>query len=213
MQTRRREEKPPARTPTGNIIIVPMEFWEELNEKDMDALCVNSLATPNPPEGLRVRFLDDEVLVNLNDRSISRLNKEGWEDVDPSMIELLVLVYLLNVKPDPLAREMIAVQDLTDAQFFQGPHELKTTPLLRRYGNDAAGFKAAAERLGGKPLDMADAAYALHPFPRIPLYYLLWAGDEEFGPSLSILFDRTIERHLAADGIWGLVNVVSDMLL
>ncbi|MCP4691848.1 MAG: DUF3786 domain-containing protein [Desulfobacterales bacterium] len=213
MQTRRRTEKPPAQTPTGNIITVPMEYWDELGEKDIDALCVDALATPHPPDGLRVRFLNDEVLVNIKDRSIRRVNKQSWEDVDRSMLELLILVYLLNAKPIPLDRDMIAVQELKGAQFFQGPHELKTIPLLRRYGKDAPGFKAAAENLGGKPLAMADAAYSLHPFPRVPLYYLLWAFDEEFGPSLSILFDRTIERHLAADAIWGLVNVVSDMLL
>ncbi len=62
-------------------------------------------------------------------------------------------------------------------------------------------------------MDLADAAYRLTPLPKIPLYYLLWEGDEEFKPNLSILFDRSIERHLSADAIWGLVILVSDALL
>jgi hypothetical protein len=67
--------------------------------------------------------------------------------------------------------------------------------------------------MGGEPIDMADVAYKLSPLPKIPLYYLLWEGDEEFQPHLSILFDRSIESHLSADAIWGLVNLVSIRLL
>ena len=114
---------------------------------------------------------------------------------------------------EPLAQEMISVQDLKNAHFFVGPHELKVKPLLTRYGEDLEGFKKAAERVGGEALDLADIAYEFLPLPKVPLYYLLWAGDEEFQPNLSILFDRSVEHHLAADAIWGLVNLVSEVLL
>jgi hypothetical protein len=40
----------------------------------------------------------------------------------------------------------------------------------------------------------------------------LWVGDDEFQPRLSVLFDRTIDQHLAPDAVWGLVNLVSDRL-
>ena len=60
---------------------------------------------------------------------------------------------------------------------------------------------------------MADAAFRLKPFPRIDLYYLLWEGDAEYPPRVSVLFDRSIENILPADAIWGLVNRVSTALL
>ncbi|MGB6010717.1 MAG: DUF3786 domain-containing protein, partial [Desulfobacterales bacterium] len=90
---------------------------------------------------------------------------------------------------------------------------LKTGPILKLFGRDLAGFKKASESLDGEFLDLADAAYKFSPLPKIPLYYLLWEGDDEFEPHLSILFDRSIERHLSADAIWGLVNLVSNELL
>ncbi len=62
-------------------------------------------------------------------------------------------------------------------------------------------------------MDMADAAYRLLPFPRVSLYYLLWQGDAEFEPRMSVLFDRTIEAVFSADAIWGLVGRVSTALL
>jgi hypothetical protein len=50
-------------------------------------------------------------------------------------------------------------------------------------------------------------------FPRVPLYYLLWEGDEEFPARMSVLFERSIEESLAADAIWALVTRVSSSLL
>ena len=96
---------------------------------------------------------------------------------------------------------------------FSKGHALKVGSLIKRYGHDIYGFREAAEYLEGEFLDMADAAYKLLPFPRIPLYYLLWEGDEEFKPRINVLFDRSIENIFAADAIWGLVTRVSSALL
>ncbi len=96
---------------------------------------------------------------------------------------------------------------------LQGPHVLKTDPLLERFGHDLKGFRQSAEYHEGEARDMADVAYRLSPFPRIHLYYLLWMGDEEFRPRLTVLFDRSIENVLAADAIWALVNRVCMALL
>jgi len=213
MQTRRRRQRAPARTPGGDLIKVPPEHWDQLRKKDLNRLCADSLSSIQPPEGLRIPFLNEDVLVDIRNGCIRRVEDDRWEKVDHPLLELVILVYLLNVTTALLSNEMISVNDLKDAHFFQGPHTLKTAPVLERYGNDLAGFKRAAEKLDGKPLDLADAAYRLSPLPKIPLYYLLWEGDDEFQPNLSILFDRSIEHHLSADGIWGLVILVSKALL
>ena len=59
----------------------------------------------------------------------------------------------------------------------------------------------------GTGLPVADAAICLRPFPRIPVYYLLWGGNEEFPAKFSILFDRSIDHHLPADAIWCISRV------
>jgi hypothetical protein len=108
---------------------------------------------------------------------------------------------------------MVSVQEFRDAHFFQGSHKLKVGPLLQRYGNDVDGFKRAAERVAGECLELADTAYRVWAFPKMPIYYLLWRGDQEFESRLSILFDRSIESHFSSDAIWGLANLVSEILL
>ena len=213
MQERRRRDFPPAKTPSGDILKVPTKYWEDLKRKDVASLCENALAKNYPPRGLLLPFLREYVLVDKQKHCVRRLSGGHWERIDHPLVELLCLVYLLNVGPEPLSQEMVGVQELKSAHFFQGPHELKVRPLLERCGNDLDGFKRAAERLSSEVLDLADAAYKISAFPKVPIYYLFWKGDQEFESRLSILFDRSIEHHLAADAIWGLVNLVSDALL
>lgn len=200
---------PQARTPLGQTVQVPIQYWEDLAARDSEEICRTALAEAHPPEGLLLNFLNEPFLVDLRERCVKRAKAGTWEKAGHDLLELIILVYLLGAKDEPLAQEMITVQELKDAHFFQGPHELHTGPVLQRYGRDREGFKEAARSLGADPLDLADAAFRIQAFPRVPLYYLLWEGDEEFEPRLSVLFDRSVERHLSADAIWGLVHLVT----
>ena len=195
------------------MIKVPPKYWEDLRKMDMNRVCECSLAICNDSGGLLIFFLNNDILVDIENCCLRRIYPDRSEKIDNPLLELVILVYLLNVTHDLLSREMVSVSDLKDAHFFQGPHTLKTGPVLKRYGRDVSGFKKAAESLDGEFLDLADAAYKFSPLPKIPLYYLLWEGDDEFEPHLSVLFDRSIECHLSADAIWGLVNLVVSELL
>ena len=199
--------------PKNDIIKVPPRYWDDFKKMEMKRVCERSLAISHDSGGLGILFLNQDILVDIEDRCLRRIYPDRSEKIDNPLLELVVLVYLLNVTPDLISREMISVSDLKDAHFFQGPHTLKTGSVLKRFGRDLGGFKKAAESLNGEFLDLADAAYKFSPLPKVPLYYLLWEGDDEFEPHLSILFDRSIERHLSADAIWGLVNLVSNELL
>jgi len=65
----------------------------------------------------------------------------------------------------------------------------------------------------GKSMDMADAAYKFLSLPKIPVYLPFVGRRRRIRSILKILFDRSIEKHLSADAIWGAVNLVSDALL
>lgn len=210
MQKRRRTENPEERK--LDHIDIPPEFWGDLQKKEVVEVCNAALATPLPEDDISLRFLNEDLLVDVKNKCVMQYRNGGWEKSTDSMLELVVLVYLLNVTYEGITNDIVGLKDLKEAHFFQGPHELRTGLLLERYGRDPEGFGKAAEFLGGKPVDMADTAYKLTPFPKVPLYYLLWVGDDEFEPNLSVLFDRSVERHLSADAIWGLVNLVSAML-
>jgi hypothetical protein len=213
MQERRRREGRTGRTPSGEVVKVPVEYWEALRHRDPVELCENSLANVSPPDSFLLRFLADDLLIDIEHCCLRHQVGGRWERLEKPILELVCLVYLLNAGPETLSQEMVGVEGLKDARFFHGPHELMVRPLLDHYANDLGGFKRAAEGLGGEMLELADAAYCVRALPKIPIYYLLWKGDEEFEPRLSILFDRSIESHLSADAIWGLTNSVSQILV
>jgi hypothetical protein len=131
------------------------------------------------------------------------------------MLTLVTLLYFNRVDHlVPMAGELASADNLTCAGHFSGRHALKMAPLLERYGTDPEGFRQSAElHLGGKPTDMADLAFRLLPFPRVPLHYLYWKADEEFRARIDVLFDRSIEALLTAAGIWSLVWRVNLELL
>jgi hypothetical protein len=214
MQQRRRKQNPPAFAPNKSPVEVSPHFWDSLQKKDLNILCNLTLFSKAAPYQLVFHFLNEDVLVDLDARCLKRDEGQGWETTKDPLLELVAVVYLNRVKMlYPLGKEIVGVKDLKEAHFFQGPHALQVGPLIKRYGGDLAGFKVSAQFLEGRSVDLADAAYQLFPFPRVPLYYLFWQGDDEFEPRISVLFDRSIEEVFPADIIWGLVNRVSTALL
>jgi hypothetical protein len=192
---------------------VPSNHWESVVARDIAEVCGHAKAIRQGHSEILLPFLNGRFLVDLERRSISRELKTGWERVRNPLFELVCLVYLSGAGLGRLRGEMVGAKQLKDAHFFTGPHALRKEPVLARYGRDLDGFTRAAGDLGGEALDLADAAFRFMAFPKIPLYYLLWQGDEEFEPRLSILFDRSIEEHLPADAVWGLVKLFTDILV
>lgn len=45
-----------------------------------------------------------------------------------------------------------------------------------------ASFLARGRELGGEEVAIGDAAMVLHPFPRVPMTFLLWQGMMSFRP-------------------------------
>ena len=211
MQERRRNQAKQHLDPTREKIVVPPHYWEDLEKRDMASICANAQAREFSSEDLVLSILDRELLVDRRNHALMRKSRGEWEQVSYPLLELLVLVYLLNAGPQPMIGELVGAKELKTAHFFQGIHELNVGEVVERFGRDAEGFDRAARFLGGEGRTLAaDKAYRIPAFPKIPLYYLLWVGDEEFEPRLSVLFDRSIESHLSADAIWGLVALVSE---
>jgi hypothetical protein len=195
-------------------IKVPSEYWDELKARDRTSLSNLTLFTPHASGGLLFRFLREDVLVDMKKRCLKQPEGRSYKVIKRPLLELVILLYMINVKTlHPFGKDIVGPKDLKEGHFFRGPHGFRAGSLAERYGNDLDGFKMAAEYLGGKSMDMADMAYMLLPFPRVPLYYLIWKGDEDFSLKISVLFDRSIEDCLPASGIWGLENLVTSALL
>ena len=102
---------------------------------------------------------------------------------------------------------------MTQSVYFKGINKLNKEPVLRRFKDDHKDFIRTAAGLGGKTAQLADAAIVLYPFPRVPVYYLLWDVQENYPCRISVLFDRSIESFFSPPIIWGLVNLLNSYLL
>lgn len=214
MQERRRREHPPALDHNKRPISVPHEFWDKLKARDFNRIMNLTLARTESEGVLRFHSLNEDVLIDTKHEYLKRNTGLQWVKTEDPLFELVSLLYFTGVKSlHPLGKDLVSTKDLKQGYYFKGPHQLNLAPLVERYGHDMAGFNEAAEFLEGTSLEMADSAYRLLPFQRVPLYYLYWKGDEEFEPKISVLFDRSIEDHFSASGIWTLVNMVSRALL
>jgi hypothetical protein len=215
MQRRRRQQGPPAVDPSGRPIEIDASWWETLSNRDIGQVANFILADIDSDSGhLRFRFLNRDVLVDTHGRCLMAKGEQGWQKLGLPLLELTVLDYLSRVNClHPLGREIVGAEDLRQATYFTGRGRLKKTTLLLRYGDDPIGFGFAGHHLNGQVENMGDAAFRLNPFPRIPIYYLLWLGSEEFSPRISILFDRSIENVLSSPAIWCLVTLCNYYLL
>ncbi len=188
-------------------------YWNQLAEIEPEAVCRRAMLPPFTSDGYRIPFLNKSILADIESKQLIAEFDGSRVALDDPLQELIILLYLINAEETPLAGEMVTVKELSEWHFFVGVHALDVRKVADRFGFDPDKFARAAEAIGGQRLDLADVSYRFQPLPRVPVTYLLWLGDDEFAPNVTVCFDRTIERHFAADGIWGLVKRLSRALV
>jgi len=130
----------------------------------------------------------------------------------PSMpLQILILHYLLTADGTPLAYNWVSFRDFgpetqTYYPAFQGRAE---QPLADAFGHDLNAFKRAADAKGGEKLGFGDASFRFRVFPRVWVALVIWAGDEEFSPSVQLLFDGSANHYLPAEDLAVLGGIVS----
>ncbi len=191
-------------------------YWERLSQLPSDAVHHRTGATDfHSRRGFLLPIYHLRYLVIPEAREIWRVEPKGQvvhEDLHP-FFTLMVLVYLNGAKAIESEGKWVSEKDLKGGfNFFQGPHRLKIEELEMLYGGDPEAFLEAGRKLGGTEISYGNKAFVLNVFPRVPLAYLLWEGNEEFPSKIRVLFDSTIQSHLPLDIIWCMVAETSRRL-
>ena len=160
-----------------------------------------------------VPFLNRPYTVDAFQQTIL-VNDRGMEPEIDFQVRLVMMTYLSRAgEVVPLGRTVTEKELKGGVNFFQGPHKLHTAPLLRRFGENPRSFIDTGRRLGGTVQEYGDASFVLPALPKIPVGFILYCGDDEFPPEMSVTFDASIEAHFQLDVIWALVNVTAEALL
>ncbi len=214
MQKRRREHPVAQIDPMGQPIHVPEEDWDDVLKRELNLICSSTLTQKDDQDNLIFEFLNETILLDLHNKKLKKRTLDGDIIIENPLLELISLVYFKTVdRLYPMGKELISSKDMMQSLYFTGANQLRKEPILRRFNDNHEDFFQAAKTLGGEITEMADAACVLYPFPRVPIYYLLWDSKEGYEASLSILFDRSIENFFDPPIIWGLVNLVNSYLL
>ncbi|MFH1616037.1 MAG: DUF3786 domain-containing protein [Planctomycetota bacterium] len=161
-----------------------------------------------------ITLLNRQYTVNLADREIFGVHSDSQQTPAEFLEQLCILSYLINSRDLPLADKLVKANSLRGGQFFfRGPHELPTERLEKTFGSNPTLIYEAITRLNAVQCTFGDASINLLVFPRIPLTFIIWGADEQFGARVSILFDQTAEMHMPLDALWAAVTLAVDSLV
>jgi hypothetical protein len=201
---------------TNQKTTIDFFHWDKLSQLHPTDVCNRTEAIYNPTlEGFILPVYHLKYLILPKEKKILRIE---WNDhtVEEELYQyfyLMVLVYLTKAKDIKPTHTWVSEKGLKGGfTFFQGPHRLQVEELEKLFGSDPEVFLRAGKKMGGSEILYGDKGFALEVFPRVPLAYILWKGDEEFPPRIRVLFDSTIESHLPLDIIWCMVAETSRRL-
>lgn len=171
-----------------------------------------ALARAGAPAGaIGLTFLGRPLLVTFPEGRVTF--RAGGAEV-PQWLAILTLHYLNGARGAALAGELVPFRDLPGGRVYDANFEKRVRArLVRRYARQPALLVEAGRRLGGEAVDMGDAGVRLLAFPRVPLWVVLWAADEEFPAQANVLFDASIGSYLCTEDVVVLCEqVVSEMI-
>jgi hypothetical protein len=191
------------------------ELWKTLADLPSKGVCRRSLASYDSHlHCYQVQVLNELYRVLPREMVIHR--PEDRTEFLSIELRLLILQYLVQAKELSLAGKWVTEKELKNGEmFYRGVHSLDMfkKALEEKFGHRPGDFLEAGLSIGGVNVDHGDAGLKFQALPRIPVLFILWAADDEFPATVNILFDPTIEHHLALDTIWGLVRVITFKLL
>ncbi len=175
---------------------------DRMSESDVPEICRKSGTEYTGTANVRtitVNYLGEDCRLVLPGCGISAA---GSNEALPPRERLLVLHYLLTAKGSPLTNRQITIKEIPDGLTYY-PTFVKRAlkPLTDNFGNDPAKLPQTAGKIGGRQTAFGDAAATVRAFPRVPLTFVIWKGDDEFPASASILFDASITDYLPVEDI------------
>lgn len=157
----------------------------------------------------KVKFLGNEYIVNVKSRKVLSLpHNTPIED----HLTVLILHYLSQkIAGLPVVSgEYLSFNGLSVISGFAEVFKKRSTAvIMKRYGNNIFNILSVLHNLPAQKINRADVAIVVEAFEGVPILIELWDADEEFGPEVNILFDKTITRIFCVEDIVVLAEVVA----
>ncbi|MBA4418214.1 MAG: hypothetical protein C0392_09945 [Syntrophus sp. (in: bacteria)] len=149
---------------------------------------------------LEIPFFDENILLTIPEFSFTSSRKGATVNL---VTKIIILHYIVHASGIPLHTEQISYEDIgPGARHYLPVFEKRVAkPLVTAFGFNRDAFLEAGIALGAQEEVYGSASFTLNALPRIPVTFILWEGDEEFPPSIKILFNPTIAGYLPLEDI------------
>ncbi len=187
------------RPPEGgffNLDVTRSQAVEKLAALNPEAVAGNA-AVDYTGQGsfFSVTFINETYRVTFPDGKIT-----GPGGATPVYLSIFILHYLVTADGSPLRGEWISYRHLPGGEIYTEPFRRRAVlPLLEAFGSDPDSFVRAAAALGGYGAGGGGTGMIIPIFPRVPLNFTLWPGDDELPSSASILFDARAASYLPTE--------------
>jgi hypothetical protein len=147
---------------------------------------------------IRIPFFDDIIEITIPGFSFV-----SSKDVNITLTTKIILLhYLISTSGLPLSGELVPYEDIPGCRAYAPVFDRRVVkPLIAAFGFSRDSFACAGNSIGGTEEEYGNASFRLEALPKIPITFILWEGDDDFPPSVKVLFDRTINTHLPLEDI------------
>jgi hypothetical protein len=175
---------------------------KEFLQKDVYSCCINAGAEvfkhSEDSFNIKINFLNRPVNINIPEFAFSLESPDNigiWE-------KILILHYLSNSDETPLTNSLINYKQVkSGSNYFPTFEKRSIKPLISSFGKEPHLLIESSKQLGGEEVSYGDFGVKITAFPFVPIFLVIWKGDEEFPATGNILFDSSIEKRLSAEDI------------
>ena len=190
-------------------------LWNQLLELEPQSTAERAACRYIPDQNRYVlTMLEKDYVIDLKEKNI--FSGQSDDAIEPAgfLEQLCLLTYLINSQNLPLAGKLVRPENLPSGQFFfRGQHSMPTEDVKNAFGDCPEQLYSASDCFDATKCDFGDASIELRVFPRVPVTFVVWQGDEEFDARASILLDETVSSQLPLDALLTAVKIAVGMMV
>ena len=120
----------------------------------------------------------------------------------PQALEIIFLHYLTSEGTKQPEGKLISYREIPGALFYEAKFiQRAVNPIIRAFGKNPEKLIEMGELFGGVKSGEGDASVKINLLPNLPVTYIIWAGNDEFEPTGTVLFDKTASGWLDAEDL------------
>jgi len=195
---------------------------KEFKGIDLKNISQRSGATLNK-EGIKIDYLNQGYSIRLPEVEISYINfseairpphynREGEAIRPPHYVDddrkvssrekIIILHYLNRSKGTLLSDKLIDFREIPGGNLYYSVFESRVhKPFLKFLGEKPSLLLEAGLSLKGTKTNFGDSSVRILAFPKVPIDFIIYQGNEEFLPTCKVLFDSSVYDYLTTEDI------------